>query len=172
MMDQSHYKLRLATPEDDAAIGELLVEAYVEAYREKMPEVVVSEARKKDLRDVASKRKIAQVVVLEKSGTLIGTIAVFPPGAAGSEAWLPNATDIRHLAVARSHHGQGLSKLLLIEAERISREIKAGTITLHVRKGAHGVGRLYESMGYQRAREGDLELPHIKLEAYALKIKG
>ncbi len=169
-MDGGFFNLRLAEAKDDVAIGELLVEAYVEAYREKMPEVVVGDARKQDLRDVAARRKIAQIILLEKSGTVVGTVAIFPPGAPGSEAWLPNATDLRHLAVARAHHGQGLSKLLLAEAERVSREMKAGYITLHVRKGAHGVGRLYESQGYQRAPAGDLSRPEIELEAYVLAL--
>jgi len=47
--------IREARPEDDAAIGELLVEAFVTQYARKLPEVVYTEERKSALRDVANK---------------------------------------------------------------------------------------------------------------------
>jgi len=47
--------IREARPEDDAAIGELLVEAFVTQYARNLPEVVYTEERKSALRDVANK---------------------------------------------------------------------------------------------------------------------
>jgi ribosomal protein S18 acetylase RimI-like enzyme len=165
--------IRLALPEDDYAIGELLVESYVDAYRIKMPEVVVSESRKSELRDVASKRTIATVLVLEDTTRfeIAGTLTVFPPGAPGSEAWLPASTDLRHLAIGKKWQAQGFSNLLLAEAEKVSLEMGAKCICLHVRRGAFGVARLYESRGFQRAPEGDLQFPNLELDAYFLNLK-
>ena len=55
----SEVRIREAVAADDAAVGELLVEAFVSRYARKMPEVVVTPQRKDELRDVAGKRAVA-----------------------------------------------------------------------------------------------------------------
>ena len=159
--------VRRARPEDDAALGELLVAAYVTAYAEKMPQVVVTEERKRDLRAVAEKRNVALVLVAEEKQRVVGTVALWPQGAPGSEAWIAGACDLRHLATDPSMHGRGLSRLLMNEAERLAREeLRAYAICLHVRRGNEGVRRLYESRGYVRDEKGDLEYPSVSLMAF------
>jgi GNAT superfamily N-acetyltransferase len=162
--------VREARPEDDARVGDLLVDAFLTTYARKMPEVRYDDARKNDLRDVASKRARARVLVAEIDGRVAGTVAIFKPGAEGSEAWLPNAADLRHLAVDPRLHGQGVSKPLLDRAEAIARdEWKVAAICLHVRQGADGVARLYQSRGFVRDSSGDMVKPTVTLEAYALR---
>ena len=163
--------IREARPDDDEAIGELLVNAFITAYAKKMPEVIYGEDRKRDLRSVAEKRRHARVWVGELEGRVVGTVSLFPPGAPGSEAWLPNAADLRHLATDPNVHGRGLSRPLLDVAENAARELGASAICLHVRRGAVGVGRIYESRGYRRTPDGDLDLlPAVFLEAYVLTL--
>ena len=162
--------VREARPEDDAAVGEILVSGYLTRYAQKMPEVVLTDRRKTELRDVASKRKEALVLVAEVDGKVVGTVAVWAPKAKASEAWLPGACDLRHLAIAPSAQGKGLSKPLLDEAERRARQMGAKYICLHVRRGNKGVAALYMSRGYVRAPEGDLELPEVLLDAYVLAL--
>lgn len=162
--------VREARPEDDAAVGELLVDGYVAAYARKMPQVVVTDERKRDLRAVAEKRAAATVLVAEREGRVVGTVALFRPGAKGSEAWLPNAADLRHLAVEPAQQGRGYSKALLDEAERIARSWGASAICLHVRRGNEGVARLYRARGYAPDPSGDLEYPSVSLAAYALRL--
>ena len=101
--------IREARPADDARIGELLVDAFLTVYARKMPEVVYDDARKNELRDVATKRGRALVLVAEDEGKVVGTVAIFPPDAPSSEAWLANAADLRHLAVDPELHGKGVS---------------------------------------------------------------
>lgn len=162
--------VREARPEDDGAVGEILVQGYVTAYARKMPQVVVGEGRRATLRDVAGKRAIATVLVVEVDGRVVGTVAIFKPGAPTSEAWVPNAADLRHLAVDPSMQGKGLAKPLLDEAERIARDDwKVAAICLHVRRGNQGVARLYQSRGYVRVPTGDLVYPEVELDAYALR---
>ncbi|HEX8436882.1 GNAT family N-acetyltransferase [Archangium sp.] len=161
--------IREARPEDDAAIGELLVEAFITQYAKKLPEVVYTEERKRSLRDTATKREVATVLVAELEGRVVGTVALWPPGAPGSEAWLPDAADLRHLATAVDLHGQGLSKPLLDEAERMARAWGVSAICLHVRRGAEGVLRMYQRRGYVREPAGDLELPTVFLVALVLR---
>lgn len=163
-------RIRPARPEDDVAVGELLVQAFVEQYATRMPEVTVTERRKADLRAVAAKRALAHVLVAEAEGEVVGTVAVWAPGASGSEAWLPAAADLRHLAVARAWRGGQVSAALLDAAEAHAKTIGAQRICLHVRRGAHGVRRLYEGRGYVRTPEGDRDqLPEVFLEAFVLE---
>ena len=164
------FKVRRAEPGDDAAVGEVLVRGYVTAYAQKMPYVVVGEQRRKDLRAVAEKRAVATVLVGELDGQVVGTVAIFRPGAETSEAWLDNAADLRHLATDPSVQGRGFAGPLLDEAERIARdEWRVAAICLHVRNGNRGVARLYQARGYVRDPKGDLAYPEVSLDAYALR---
>lgn len=171
-MTSSRHRLRLATDADDAAVGELLVAAFEQTYARRMPEVVMSDRRRADLRAVKEKREVARVWVAEdESGRVVGTVAVWPPGAPGTEAWLPGAASLRHLAVAEAERGSGLSARLMDEAEAWVRAQGWGAICLHVRRGVHGVARLYLARGYTRAPAGDLDLlPEVYLEAFALAL--
>jgi predicted N-acetyltransferase YhbS len=163
--------LRDATPADDAAIGELLVRAFVDSYAQKLPQVRVTEERKTELRNVARKRAVARVWVADRGGEVVGTVALWPPGAAGSEAFFPGAADLRHLGLDASVRGQNVSGLLLDAAEAFARQLACPAVCLHVRREALGVRRLYERRGYQRHPEGDLDLlPDVFLEAFALKL--
>ena len=164
--------IREARPEDDAAIGELLVEAFVAQYAKKLPEVVYTEERKRTLRDVANKRAVASVLAAEVDGEVVGTVALFPPGAPDSQAWTPNTADLRHLATAVRYHGTGLARPLLDAVEALARQWGVDAIGLHVRRGVVGVARMYMGRGYVRAPEGDLDLPTVSLEAYLLRLKG
>jgi len=167
----SAIEIRDARPDDDHAVGELLVAAYLAGYARKMPEVVIDEQRKRDLRAVAAKRAIARVLVVELAGEVVGTVAVWPPGAPGSEAWLPGFADLRHLATSPAVHGRGLSAPLLDAAERLARdELGAPGICLHVRRGNVGVAALYERRGYVADPAGDLELPTVSLRALAKRL--
>ena len=161
--------IREATESDDRAIGELLVAAFERTYARKMPGVLMSAERRAELRDVKSKRGVAKVWVYERDGQVIGTVAVWPPGAKKSEAWIDGAFDLRQLAVDEAHRGGEVSKALLDVAEAYAWSAQATAICLHVRRGAVGVQRLYGSRGYQRRPEGDLDLlPEVFLEAFAL----
>ncbi|EAU65424.1 putative acetyltransferase [Stigmatella aurantiaca DW4/3-1] len=162
--------IREARPEDDVAIGELLVDAYVTQYAKKLPEVVYTDERKRALREVAAKREVATVLVAEVGGEVAGTVALFAPGAPGSEAWLPDAADLRHLATAVRYHGQGLGKPLLDAAEALARKWGVKAVCLHVRRGVSGVARMYMGRGYVRTPEGDLDTPTVFLEAYVLRL--
>ena len=163
------FRVREAEARDDVAVGELLVEAFVGRYAKKMPEVVVTERRKAELRDVAAKRQVAKVWVAEAGGEVIGTVALWAPGAEGSEAWVEGTSCLRHLAVREGWAGKGVAGALLDVAEAHSREGGWKGVCLHVRRGAVGVARLYERRGYQRRPEGDLDaLPEVFLDAFFL----
>lgn len=167
----STYEIRLATAADDQAIGELLVEAFEKTYARKLPEVVMTDRRRAELRAVEQKRKVARVWAALADGAVVGTVALWTPGAEGSEAWLPNAGSLRHLAVADAHRRGGLSSLLMDEAEGWAKKRGLAHICLHVRRSVTGVAKLYLRRGYRRVPEGDLDLlPEVFLEAFVLDL--
>ena len=155
---KERVRVREARPEDDAAIGELLVDAYITQYAKKLPEVVYTEERKRACGRGGQARG-GLVLVAEVDGEVAGTVALFPPGAPDSEAWTPNTADLRHLATLVRYHGQGLSRPLMEAAEALARKWGVDAVALHVRKGNVGVGRMYLRRGYARAPEGDLVCP-------------
>ncbi len=164
-------RIRQATERDDHAVGELLVRAFEDTYRRKMPEVTMSEGRRAALRAVAEKRRVAQVWVAEDVGRVVGTVAVFLYGTPDCESFIEGQPDLRHLAVAESHRKGGVSKALMDTAEAWARAQGFKQLCLHVRRGVDGVAQLYRSRGYQRRPEGDLDkLPEVYLEAYALNL--
>jgi predicted N-acetyltransferase YhbS len=167
----SPYRIELATEAHDRAIGELLVDAFEKTYARKLPEVVMSDRRRADLRAVAEKRKVARVWVATCGDEVVGTVAVWAAGAPGSEAWLPNAASLRHLAVAEAHRGSGLSSKLMDAAEAWVRAQRMKAVCLHVRRRVSGVAKFYLQRGYARTPEGDLDLlPEVFLEAFVLKL--
>lgn len=170
--ERARVRVREARPEGDAAVGELLVEAFITQYARKLPEVRYGEERKRELRDVAGRRAVARVWVAELEGQVVGTVSLWPPGAPGSEAWLPGAADLRALATHVSWHGRGLAAPLLDEAERAAREWGVSAICLHVRRGAEGVARMYQRRGFMREPSGDMDRPGVFLEAYVMRLKG
>lgn len=171
-MSTSDLIVRDARPEDDAAVGDLLVAAFTVQYAAKMPQYTVGEQRQRDLRAVAHKRQQGAVLVAERGGQVVGTVTLFRPGSPDSQAWLPNAADLRHLATAPALHGQGLSRPLLDAAEARARSWGVDAICLHVRQGLVGVAALYQGRGYARTPEGDFHKPpDVVLDAFALRLR-
>lgn len=161
--------IRRAEPRDDEALGELLIDSFLTAYARELPWVSYGEERRQELRDCATKRQEGVVFVAELDGELAGTVLVYPPGAPHSEAWLPDTADLRQLAVAPKFFGLKLSQPLLDAAEAAAWAMGVERISLHVRRQATGVCKMYERRGYVRAPEGDLTFPEVELAAFILQ---
>jgi len=163
--------IREATALDDTAVGELLVAAFRNQYAKKLPGISYSPERLADLRNQAEKRAHATVFVAETAGRIVGTIALYPAGAAGSEAWIEGAADLRLLALDPEFQGRGLSNQLLDAAEERARSWRVPAICLHTRREAIGVAGLYSRRGYVRDELGDLDLrPVVYLEGHVLRL--
>ncbi|PZM14927.1 GNAT family N-acetyltransferase [Rhizobium tubonense] len=164
--------IRESTEADDQAVGELLVRSFDYQNSRLMPDVVTTEERRADLRNQRAKRAAAVVLVGTIGGKIVGTIALYPPGADGNEAWRRGAADIRYLAIDEKFLGRGLSAPFLDEARGRAKAFGASAICLHIRRGAVGLAKLYERHGYRREPRGDMDLlPVIFLEGYVLELE-
>lgn len=192
----SNIQISLAGPEHDFEIGELLVRSFVESYAREMPDVTVSESRKKYLREVAPKRINATLLIATfdsnfhaksegelgkfgqltsiKSGTILGTVCLFRPAHDDNRSWIKGAYDLRQLVVLPEVQGLGVAQALMQACETFVKKDSRQTgsiITLHVRRGATGVAKFYTNLGYIRTPDGDRDqLPEIFLEAYVKSI--
>ena len=163
--------IREAAPTDDEVVGELLVRSFTAQFARKLPDVVMSPDRLADLRDQSSKRATGKVLVAELDDRVVGTVTIFPWGAPTSHAWIPGAADLRYLAVDVGYQGLKLSSSLIDAAEGYARDWRVPAICLHVRRGAEGIARLYQSRGYRREPAGDIDLlPQVFLEAFVLRL--
>ncbi len=164
----NYISLREATPSDDSPVGDLLVESFGQTNYEKMDGLVLSQARREDLRDVSARRHAGGVWVLELGYRIIGSYSLlkFPT----ADHWIADSLLLRCLAVHAEFHGLGFSGLMLEHARSIAASWKAATISLHVTKGANGLARLYQSHGYVRDAKGDNLFLGTAIEGYSLKI--
>jgi GNAT superfamily N-acetyltransferase len=165
--------VRDATEADDESGGELRARAFAEVYAVKMPQVKTTAARMADLRDLAGTRRRATVLVAERDGRIVGTVSLFRPGAEGSEAWIPNAGDLRYLATDPDLRGEGISAPILDAAEARIFSWGCDAVCLHIRREAPGLARIYIARGYVRDESGDLhiEVGDVWLVAYVLRRK-
>lgn len=159
-------QLRPAFPSDDLSVAELLLHTFISTYAQKLPTITTSDERKKELRDVGSRRKQGYVCIAELGYRTIGTFSLIHPESPLSEAWRPNGATLRCLAIDPEFHGLALSELLLDEADRVAGAWNAGAVFLHVQNGADRVATLYQRHGYVRDPLGDKISHGSSLEGY------
>lgn len=163
--------IRKAHASDDLELGELLVDSFKKTYARLMPDVVVSEEREQELRNVEARRKVAAVLVAELDSQILGTVTLFPAESPLSLSWLVGYCDLRMMAVHESTRGTGLADRLIEACIEQARAWNSQGITLHVREGADGLQRFYHRHGFMRALDGDRDLrPQIYKMGYALKL--
>lgn len=162
--------LRQATPADDLAVAELLLHTFLSTYQAKLPSVHTPEERKRELRDVGSRRREGYVGVAELGYQIIGTFSLIHPESPASEVWAEPGATLRCVAIDPEFHGLALSELLLDEADRVARAWGTRRTYLHVQEGATKVALLYQRHGYQRDPAGDKFSFGSKLEAYRKEI--
>lgn len=166
--DLSNFiKIRSANPGDDPSVAELLVHTFVSTYQEKLPGVVTTDERVRELRNVAGRRKQGYVGVAELGYRIIGTFALIHQNSPDSEAWEKGGATLRCVAVDPEFHGLELSTLLLSHADSVAKLWGSTGIYLHVQNGADRVAKLYEDFGYARDPSGDKTSFACELLGYA-----
>jgi GNAT superfamily N-acetyltransferase len=158
--------LRPATPEDDETLADLVVDAYVAGGHLGPDDRYVHV-----LRRTAERRSHAEVLVAESDGAAVGTVTIVAGGTAYSEFGDEHDDEIRMLAVAPAHAGQGVGAALLAEVLDRSRARGAHGVALYTLDSMAAARTLYRRNGFHRKPDLDREpVPGVQLRAYRLDL--
>ena len=84
-------------------------------------------------------RMIATVGAFDEVGALVGHAAI---------RWFEDSLEVKRVFVDPAHRGRGISKLLMLELERIARELGATSLILQTGNLQIEAITLYEKLGY------------------------
>lgn len=146
--------VRDALPKEFVKIARLLVEAYQEYAQALEPGGWdVMQANLSNMADWAA--EVAEIIVAEEDGNLIGAVAYFAPRKSDSKIFPTEWASIRLLAVPPSHRGKGVGRRLTEECIKRARVDGATQIGLHTSELMTVARKMYERMGFRQ----DTELP-------------
>jgi len=163
--------LRDAHPADRATIADLTMRAYGEYASVMHPGAwtALEAALRASLADDVGVTRI----VAELDGHIVGSVALYDPGAAhytgldSETAW----PEVRLVAVDHSVRGRGVARALVLECVRRARAAGANTLGLHTSQSMHAARRLYERLGFVRDPDHDFQPPGGELvEGYRLRL--
>jgi ribosomal protein S18 acetylase RimI-like enzyme len=146
--------IREARPDEYAALGELIAEAY------RSTGVAEREEYLDTVRDVAARAGSCTILVAEGAGgELLGGVTYVPgPGGPYAESEGEDEAGFRMLGVAEAARGLGIGRALVqacIDRARASGRRRLVLLTLPTMVAAH---RIYDALGFDRAPERDWTL--------------
>ena len=134
-------------------VASMMRDAYLE-YQAHFP-ADVWERYARNIMDVRSRLDVSELIVAERNGHVVGSVALYPNVVNAEQGWPPGWAGVRLLAVDPDARGQGIGRVLMDECLRRSRQRRSPAVGLHtsdIMKVARG---LYERMGFVRAPEFD-----------------
>jgi predicted N-acetyltransferase YhbS len=167
--DPIHF--RDALPADRPTIADLTMRAYGEYATVMHPGAWT--ALEEALRASLAEDQGVTRIVAEMDGRIVGSVALYDPGAAhytglASETAWP---EVRLVAVDPSVRGRGVARALVLECMRRARAAGATTLGLHTSQSMHNARRLYERLGFVRDPDHDFHPPGGELvEGYRLRL--
>ncbi|MDA3643384.1 GNAT family N-acetyltransferase [Saccharopolyspora indica] len=158
--------IRVARPEEYAAIGEIAVRAYTEAAA--LPTDVDYASV---LRNAADRAEKAELLVALTGDEPLGTVTVVRPGTAYAEVSRPGELEFRMLAVTPQAMGNGVGRALVRAVIDRAREQGLERVVLCVKDTSTSAQRLYRSLGFERCPDRDWKpVPDVSLLAFALEL--
>ncbi len=169
----SAVSVRDARPEDREAVQAVTIAAY-QQYAASMT-AAHWEAYRRNIVDTLDRVAPAEQLVANEGGRIVGAALLYPAGtvfgvsgrAASTTPW----PEVRLLAVAPEARGRGVGALIMDACIRRARDQGAAAITLHTTDFMQAAVRLYERLGFARARELDFDpAPGITAKGYRLDL--
>ncbi|PMC36024.1 GNAT family N-acetyltransferase [Bacillus sp. UMB0899] len=133
----------------------------IEAYNEHAS--VVSEehwhALKLAISSEADTQPGVELIVAERDGKIVGSVALFPPQSDAYEGLVEQVdyTEIRLLAVNAEARGQGVATALVSECINRTKEMGIDFIGLHTADFMKDAINLYKGLGFKRVPKYDFE---------------
>jgi len=151
----SAVTVRLAAPEEYAAVGDLWEEAFTATF-------TITEWYRDNLHRVAEHAVDNEVWVATVDGELVGALLVPRPGVRveppGSEHDRPEELGFRLLGVRPSARGRGVARLLVAQVVRIARDRGLSRLGIWSGPQMTAAHRLYESLGFVRRPERETKV--------------
>ena len=159
-------EIRLATPEEYTAVGDVTVAAYAPFL------LGPTDPYSDRLRDAAGRAAAADLWVAVEDGRVLGTITDPPHGSPYRELAGEGESEFRMLAVDPAAQGRGVGDALvrhLLERARAHGHRRVLISSLPEMTGAH---RVYERLGFRRVPELDWRpLADVLLIGFALDLE-
>ncbi len=116
----------------------------------------------------------AKIYVTELDGQIVGSVVLFPPSIQAYD-WsetVQEFPEVRMLSVDPEIRGKGIGKALVEYCIEVSKEENSAQIGLHTASFMNKASSLYESMGFERIPELDLEPMNdgIIVKAYIMNL--
>jgi len=168
----SDVHIRDARPSDQDSIREVTLAAYHE-YAAELPDFW--KAYRLNILTTLADTGLAQQIVAEQDGAVVGAVLLYPFGFAGSPAdgtvAMTATPEVRLLAVAPEGRGRGLGEALMRECVQRARASGAAALTLHTTDLMRVAIRLYDRMGFVRSPELDFGLaPGLSVKGYRMHL--
>ncbi|KOG57708.1 acetyltransferase [Streptomyces virginiae] len=161
--------IRTAVPADYAELGGITAQAYLADGHLDFNE---DDAYLNVLRDVAGRAALAEVLVAERDGRLLGGVTFAAPGSPLADIAAPDEAEFRMLAVAHAARGQGAGEALVRACIERARAVEGVTgIVLSTQRSMAGAHRIYSRLGFVRTPERDwAPIEGLTLLTYRLKL--
>lgn len=165
-MTERPIVVRAARAAEYPVIGELTVRAFA-------ADGFADEDYRPILRDVAARAAVAEVLVAEEAGRILGSVTSVTGGGPYAEQAGDGEAVFRMLAVDPQLRGRGAARLLVRSCVERARGAGCRRLVISTRPGMRAAHRLYEQEGFRRCPERDWEpLPGLELWCYALELAG
>ncbi|MFE7187738.1 GNAT family N-acetyltransferase [Streptomyces erythrochromogenes] len=161
--------IRTAVPADYATLGEITAQAYLADGHLDFNE---DDAYLNVLRDVAGRAALAEVLVAERDGQVLGGVTFAAPGSPLADIAGPDEAEFRMLAVAHAARGQGAGEALVRACLERARAVEGVTgVVLSTQRSMAGAHRIYARLGFVRTPERDwAPVEGLTLLTYRLKL--
>lgn len=94
----------------------------------------------------------AVILVAEEQGTIVGALALYPPGEPSGH-WPQDWAGVRVLAVSPHHRRKGIARILMDECVRRARAWGSPVLALNTAGYMTPAVGLYEALGFRRLPE-------------------
>ncbi|MEV7580828.1 GNAT family N-acetyltransferase [Streptomyces erythrochromogenes] len=161
--------IRTAVPADYEVLGEITAQAYLADGHLDFNE---DDAYLNVLRDVAGRAALAEVLVAERDGQVLGGVTFAAPGSPLADIAGPDEAEFRMLAVAHAARGRGAGEALVRACVERARAVEGVTgVVLSTQRSMTGAHRIYVRLGFARTPERDwAPIEGLTLLTYRLKL--
>ena len=149
-LPRNHLEVRLARPEEYAAVTELTLGVYVGGGYIPADDYYVEE-----LAATEKRASEAEVLVAVEDGTVLGAVTYCPLGSAWREIAAEDEGEFRMLAVSNDARGRGVGLALIQACLDRAREAGLHGVAISTMSEMTDAHRLYGRIGFDRVPDSD-----------------